>query len=771
MSRKEKLLLLALVAIAIAMRVVFAWTGQWSTDPDRGIVSLMAMHMAEGRAWPQFFYGQGYMGSIEPFLSSLFMRAFGASGFTVALGTAIPAALLLIPIYFLARRMAGPIAGAVAAGFLVVGPDAFLAYMSSPRGGYAVILLLNAIVLLLAVRIAERAWRKEESGAADWIGLGLCGGLGWWTNPMIAPALAAAAAILIVALRGRILKPGIAYAALAFGVGAAPWLIWNATHGWESLSMGRSLGGLEQLNATAGLLINRIWAGLDWGSDTHVRVRKLGGVLAVVLALAGYASWRRRSPSAPWAFAAVLIYLALFSVSYMLSDFAYTETLRYILPIYLPLAILFGVAAAVFAQRRVAFIALPLVLLLAPQLKKRWEKRGPDPRRATVEAAPAWAENLRASGVDALFSGYQKHWLNFADRGILPVVEFAGDRVPLLDRAGLLAEHPAFFKGGSIADFIARTQASGTTLETKMGAVITELQPNSTPVRPIATEAIESITTLDGNPVPQLVDRNFDNLWRDDSQQGEPAPGVEIAFRHPVKIAGALFFSRERQLPIYTQLDMPAPDGTWTTLAPARAISGWYWSGPQPYFGDLYSHTETRCTPTEITRLRILCPPSPRRASYRFRISEIVLLEEDPSASVSTAHIQPDLDAIIAACRQRGVHRIFASRWVSDRIGAQKLPDLATDYSTRLQRRTDDPTASPPHEYTAITHLNQAALFSEPTFARDNRALLEATGHTVESLSLPGGELLIITAAPIDPVPLAWLGNLLLLDHGDVRLE
>ncbi|MBW7907366.1 MAG: glycosyltransferase family 39 protein [Kiritimatiellae bacterium] len=770
MSRKEKLLLLALVASAIAARVFFAWTGQWSTDPDRGIVSVMAMHMAEGRAWPQFFYGQGYMGSIEPFLSSLFVRAFGASGFTIALGTAIPAALLLIPIYLLARRMAGPIAGAVAAGFLVVGPDAFLAYMSSPRGGYAVILLLNAIVLLLAVRIAERAWRKEESGAADWIGLGLCGGLGWWTNPMIAPALVAAAAILIVALRGRILKPGIAYAALAFGAGAAPWLIWNATHGWESLSMGSSLGGFQHLHATGSLLVKRIWQGLDWGSAAHIRIRMFSGILTVVVALAAYTCWRRRSPSAPWAFAALLIYLILFSLSYALSTFAYIETLRYILPIYLPLAILFGVAAATFAQRHVAFVALPLVLLLAPQLKKRWEKRGPDPRRATVEAAPAWAENLRARGVDALFSGYQNHWLNFADRGILPVVELAGDRVPLLDRAGLLAEHPAFFTASGIADFVARTQATGTTLETKMGAVITELQPNSTPVRPLSTEVIESVTTLDGNPAPQLVDRNFDNLWRDDSQQDKPAPGVEIAFRHPVKIAGALIFSRERQLPIYIQLDMPAPDGTWTTLAPARAISGWYWSGPQPYFGDLYNHAETRCAPTEVTRLRVLCPPSPRRASYRFRISEIVFLEEDPSASVSTAHIRPDLAAIIAACRQHGVQRILASRWVSDRIGVQKLPDLTADFSSRLQRRTNDPTASPPREYTAITHLNQTALFSEPAFARDNRALLEATGHTVEALPLPGGEFLIITAAPADPVPLAWLGNLLLLDHLDAHL-
>ncbi len=765
MSRKEKIILFALVALAVVARIVFAWIGQWSTDPDRGVVSVMAMHMAEGRAWPQFFYGQGYMGSIEPFLSSLFVRLFGVSGFTVALGTGIPAALLLIPIYFIARRMAGPIAAAVAAGFLVVGPDAFLAYMSSPRGGYAVILLLNAIVLLLTVRIAESAWKREPTKTSDWIWLGLCGGLGWWTNPMIVPALAAAALTLLVALRGRIFQPGIAFAAVAFVVGAAPWLIWNAQHEWMSLSMSRSLGGMHHLHATLGLLKARIWQGLDLGTGDGIRIRTLLAFFAVVLALSVFVCRRYRQASWPWAFAALLIYSGVFSLSYSLSSFAYVDTLRYILPVYLPRAVFFGVAAAAFATRHPALIVIPLILLLAPQMKKRWEKWGPDSRRGTVESAPAWAEELRAAGVDAVFSSYQQHWLNFAAREIVPVVEFEGDRVPLYDRAGILAEHPAYFRSTSISDFLPRTQARGTVVGTRMGAVITELQPAATPVRALMPDDIESVVTLDGTSVPELFDQNFDNHWRDDSIQDKPAPTVEVTFRRPVRIAGAQLYSRERTLPIFVQLDALATDDTWINLVPASPISGWYWSGPQPYFRDLYNHTEARCTPTETTRIRIAIPPSPRRPIYRFRISEIILLEEAPDSSLAT---QPDVDATIAACREHNVQRIYANRWLADRIGIRHLPTLVTDYSARLQRRTDDPTSRPPHEYTRIADFAHTALFTEPAYAARNRAFLMSNGHTFDSIPLAGGELLVITSSPENPRPLAWIGNLLLYDKPEL---
>ena len=42
----------------MALRVYGAWATRIITDPDSGIVALMARHIAEGRHIPVFFYGQ-----------------------------------------------------------------------------------------------------------------------------------------------------------------------------------------------------------------------------------------------------------------------------------------------------------------------------------------------------------------------------------------------------------------------------------------------------------------------------------------------------------------------------------------------------------------------------------------------------------------------------------------------------------------------------------------------------------------------------------------
>ncbi len=105
------------------------------------VFGLMASHMAEGRAWPVFFYGQAYMGSLEPMLGALFCLLFGTSAFAVALGTGLSAFLLTLVAWRMARALAGPWAALYAAALFATVSPAFAAYMADPRGGYAMALL------------------------------------------------------------------------------------------------------------------------------------------------------------------------------------------------------------------------------------------------------------------------------------------------------------------------------------------------------------------------------------------------------------------------------------------------------------------------------------------------------------------------------------------------------------------------------------------------------------------------------------------------------
>jgi hypothetical protein len=68
-------------------------------DADQAVTGLMAKHLAEGRAWPLFFYGQRYMLAVEAWLAAPFMAIGGATVFALRLPllllNALTASLLL----------------------------------------------------------------------------------------------------------------------------------------------------------------------------------------------------------------------------------------------------------------------------------------------------------------------------------------------------------------------------------------------------------------------------------------------------------------------------------------------------------------------------------------------------------------------------------------------------------------------------------------------------------------------------------------------------
>lgn len=69
------------VLVAAALIVLRSWLflqyEQADFDADQAIVGLMAMHLAEGRAWPLFFYGQLYMLGVQAWLAAPFILWLG----------------------------------------------------------------------------------------------------------------------------------------------------------------------------------------------------------------------------------------------------------------------------------------------------------------------------------------------------------------------------------------------------------------------------------------------------------------------------------------------------------------------------------------------------------------------------------------------------------------------------------------------------------------------------------------------------------------------
>ncbi len=241
-SRSARTAFWAVFVLGIVFRVLGAWWYRNDPNADYAIVVEMVRDMAAFREWPVFFYGQPYMGSLEPSVSALLAMVFSPAPFVVCLGTALVGVLLLLAVHRWAAHVASPWAGVVAMALLVVGPPGYFQYMASPRGGYALGLLFIVILLDLSCRLCET--RRVSRSA--WLALGLVAGLAFWNFWLVLPAVAAAGCLLLHAyrhrlFRARVLLPGLG----GFLLGSLPFWCWNLRHDWASFSL--SQGGAAPL--------------------------------------------------------------------------------------------------------------------------------------------------------------------------------------------------------------------------------------------------------------------------------------------------------------------------------------------------------------------------------------------------------------------------------------------------------------------------------------------------------------------------------------------
>jgi len=192
----------------------------------------MARHILEGRGHPVFYYGATYAGSLEPHGVAAVFAVFGATraayaGAMVFLALAIAGGTALV-----ARRAFGSRAALVALSYLALPPFFFLYKALTSDGAYDTVALVAIGHLLAALAIEARA-AAGTSPLVPTALLGCMAGLGLWVSPVCLPLTAAA--VLWVAGRRIVLLRAVPAFAAGAALGALPWLVWNARHGWASL--------------------------------------------------------------------------------------------------------------------------------------------------------------------------------------------------------------------------------------------------------------------------------------------------------------------------------------------------------------------------------------------------------------------------------------------------------------------------------------------------------------------------------------------------------
>jgi GT2 family glycosyltransferase/4-amino-4-deoxy-L-arabinose transferase-like glycosyltransferase len=657
--RARKWIFLAILALGLAARLAGAWIFGPSGSSDHGVAALMARHVALGKEWPVFYYGQPYMGSIEMILGGFAARFLGINTFTVNLGTALFGFLLLPVVFHWGRKASDANGGLVAMLLCAVGSRYFFQFMSWSYGAYAVNAFLGAALICLAISIGER----ESEGRRwnlGWFALGLGGGVGWWSNQQIIPALLTAGILLAWMERMRV-WPATVLAAPGFALGSLPFWAWNAANDWETFSdLARGNIGAGLAANTASFASRHLPDAL--GIPRGPLVASLPALLAVAFAF--LISRRTRGSgiggrnAGVWRVAPLLL-VALSFVVFGVSCPSGLATPRYMLSIVPAFAVMAGGIAAWLPGRAKGLGWLAAIVLVGFQLAAI---------PGYITRVRSGYENNRARGMElveflrdrqvtvAAVPYLRLHALNWLGGERIVFSEWR-DRYPpysrVLEQAGsfAVAQNPQSFDA-----FI--RQSCGRSVRKEVGGfnVHHDIQPPKGGLVEVPIVSVEAETGgVRSEGAGAVLDGDAGTSWMC------TAPSLlTLTLARDTEVADVRILSSGGLYPRVIEAFVPLETTNW--LGVGGAVDAmWFWSGPRPYAGRWLRRLEWRLAPSPTRVVRIRVEASVKRPCS---ITELQVFQpaadEDPAAGSG-----PLSDRL----KEIGADNVYCDRWLANALG------------------------------------------------------------------------------------------------------
>ena len=745
-SRLEMAAAVAILLIGFAVRVFYAWTMQYMGNEDHCLVGLMAKHMAEGRNFPVFFYGQPYMGSLEPAISAVLVWLFGPTGFMVYLGTALTGLLMLPLLYLFGRDADSRWAGLFAMVYTVIGPYPVLYFYVVPRGGYMTMMVCGIATLWLACRIASRTHADQRVSPWAYAALGLLAGLGWWSNQLVIAFLLTACAVLLLGFRSRMIITGLLPALAGFFLGAAPWFLWNITHGWGSFDFAGTFGKVTLQRGLQSVweqfLVLGGWIPVDaWISK--IRILLFFGILAAYVALLIRDRLKKKDEVRFYYRVALPLLVIVMLLLYSRSHYAqFDGAHRYLLPWVPAFALMVGLVCARLMNRRTAYAGVALLLAVLPAYTLDIRKALQDfqHNRIVFEHVQKLADTLapQCHGL-ALGDWVFFHWMNFASGEKLCVANLPTERYAPYGKRAELEEHPAALGNFKrIRTFLEATQGSSTQGNVEEFIFDVDLRPPSNDWRYVNNDQIESAVDHQDKPILNAVtDFCLDTCWSADVVKRANVM-AKFTFRQPLSLCGIRFLSLKGHYPTYVSIE--GDDGR--ILIPHQRATGFFWSGDQVKVDGLQYFQEFRFTPPAggVKHLSISFDTGDQEIPYTVDLAEIRFLEKSAS---ETSHALPSVDSCIAALRAQGLRHFYAPRWLASHVWAKTEGEFDVPIPGNLQRTINDLTVRD-------RTLPEPVVLQKPTgFVCDHRDA-DSTRRTLASRGLewketPLGRYLLFT--------------------------
>lgn len=437
----------ALIA-GVALRAWILTGPLGMAESDEAIVGLMADDVLDG-TFHVFYWVNYYSGTQEVLLTAVLFALVGSSVVAMKLVPAAVIGVACLVTWRIGRRTVGEPAARVGAALMWVWPPFLVFWSTKARSAYGVGLLCGAVVLWMALRLRDRPSRLDAAVLGFALGCGV-----WSTQQTLLIALPAVAWLLVR-------SPGVlrlSHYALAGGlVGGAPWIAWNATHGFKGVLPVTSVAGEESTYASRfGDLFTIVlpeWLGLrlPYSKDWLVWA-PLGVALTVAaLALLVVAFVRRPSRTEP-----LLVIAAVYPFLYAATSFTFfTDEPRYLTFIAPVPALLL---ALLLRRPRVAVGALAVAVAWTALYLVRLEDQG----RFRYLGQPAdmgpLISLLEEQGQDRVFADYWiAYRLDFESRERIVATSTGFVRNQEYDELVKAARDPAYvYVEGSPPDVAAR---------------------------------------------------------------------------------------------------------------------------------------------------------------------------------------------------------------------------------------------------------------------------------------------------------------------------
>ena len=188
-----------LIVVGVLLRV---WLlGNAPMNSDEATAGLVAHQIAHGHTYA-FYWGQSY-GGVEPYVLALNFLVFGQSPFMLNATPALLALVGSVLVWRIGLRLFRPAAAVVAAVLSFIWSESSLWNSTREYGLHEVTMVLGLVLLLEALRIAQKARDEGADRLIDWAILGAAGGLGFWASPEIVYFAVPVAVMVALSLQQR----------------------------------------------------------------------------------------------------------------------------------------------------------------------------------------------------------------------------------------------------------------------------------------------------------------------------------------------------------------------------------------------------------------------------------------------------------------------------------------------------------------------------------------------------------------------------------------